>query len=111
MIGAQLERLQAESISDEELTRAREHVKGRIVLSMEATASRMHRLGRSVLTGTPLLSIDEMLAKLDAVDREHVQELAHEFYRPDSLSAVAIGREEQAFREAIGSVNAELAAA
>jgi predicted Zn-dependent peptidase len=111
VIGAQLERLQAESISDEELTRAREHVKGRIVLSMEATSSRMHRLGRSVLTGTPLLSIDEMLAKLDAVDHEHVQELAHEFYRPDSLSAVAIGREEQAFREAIGSVNAELAAA
>jgi predicted Zn-dependent peptidase len=110
VIGTEFERLQAESIGDEELTRAREHVKGRIVLSMESTASRMHRLGRSVLTGTPLLSIDEVIAKLDAVDRDQLQELAREFYKPDSLSAAAIGRDEGLFRDALGAVNAELAA-
>jgi predicted Zn-dependent peptidase len=111
VIGGELERLQSSTISDEELGRAREHVKGRIVLSMESTAARMHRLGRSVLTGTPLLSIDEMLAKLDAVDRDQLHELAREFYEPASLSAVAIGRDGDVFREALGAVNAELAAA
>jgi predicted Zn-dependent peptidase len=111
VIGAELRRLQREQVSDDELVRAREHVKGRIVLSMESTASRMHRLGRSVLTETPLLSIDEVLARLDAVDREQLHELAREFYAPGSLSAAAIGREEQVFRTALGSVNAELAAA
>jgi predicted Zn-dependent peptidase len=111
VIGGELERIQAEPVSDEELTRAREHVKGRIVLSMESTASRMHRLGRSVLTDTPLLSIDEMLAKLDAVDRDQLHQLAREFYVPGSLSAVAIGRDGSVFREALGAVNAELAAA
>jgi predicted Zn-dependent peptidase len=111
VIGAELRRLQSEPVGGDELARAREHVKGRIVLSMESTASRMHRLGRSVLTETPLLSIDEVLARLDAVGRDDLHELAHDFYAPESLSAAAIGREEQVFRTALGSVNAQLAAA
>jgi predicted Zn-dependent peptidase len=111
VIGSELRRLQSEPLGADELTRSREHVKGRIVLSMESTSSRMHRLGRSVLTDTPLLSIDEVLAQLDAVDRDDVHELAREFYSPESLSAAAIGRDEQVFRDALASVNAELAAA
>jgi predicted Zn-dependent peptidase len=111
VIGAELRRLQSEPVGGDELARAREHVKGRIVLSMESTASRMHRLGRSVLTDTPLLSIDEVLARLDAVGRDDLHELAHDFYAPESLSAAAIGREEQVFRTALGSVNAQLTAA
>jgi predicted Zn-dependent peptidase len=111
VIGAELERLQGESVTEEELTRAREHVKGRIVLSMESTANRMHRLGRSVLTDMPLLSPDEVIAKLDAVDRDSIQALGREFYVPNSLSAAAIGRDEDVFRDALGSVNARLAAA
>jgi predicted Zn-dependent peptidase len=109
VIGTELERLQSNGISEEELTRAREHVKGRIVLSMESTANRMHRLGRSVLAGTPLLSPDEIIAKLDAVDREQIQALARDFYTPDCLSAAAIGRDESVFRDALGSIHAELA--
>jgi predicted Zn-dependent peptidase len=111
VIGNELERLQAGGVSEEELDRAREHVKGRIVLSLESTASRMHRLGRSILTGTPLLSLDEVIAELDAVDRDQLDELLQGFYSPDALSAAAIGRNEDVFREALGSVNAHLAAA
>jgi predicted Zn-dependent peptidase len=111
VIGSELERLQSDGVTEEELERAREHVKGRIVLSLESTASRMHRLGRSVLTGTPLLSLDELIAELDAVDREQLQELVREFYSPNALSAAAIGRDEEVFRKALASVNAELVAA
>jgi predicted Zn-dependent peptidase len=111
VIGAELRRLQQEPIGDDELVRAREHVKGRIVLSMESTASRMHRLGRSVLTDTPLLSIDEVLSRLDSVGRDELHDLAREFYAPESLSAAAIGREERVFRTSLGSVSTELAAA
>ncbi len=111
VIASELERLQDEPVGDEELTRAREHVKGRIVLSMESTASRMHRLGRSVLTGIPLLSTDEVLARLDAVTRDELHELARDFYAPTSLSAAAIGRDEAVFRDALGAVSTELAAA
>ena len=89
----------------------REHVKGRVVLSMESTANRMHRLGRSVLTGVPLLTPDEMIQRLDAVDRDQIQALAHEFYVSGSLSAAAIGRDEDVFREALRPVSSLLAAA
>jgi predicted Zn-dependent peptidase len=111
VIGTELERLQSDAVTDEELARAREHVKGRVVLSMESTANRMHRLGRSVLTGVPLLTPDEMIERLDAVDRDQIQALAHEFYVAESLSAAAIGRDEDVFREALGSVSSRLAAA
>jgi predicted Zn-dependent peptidase len=111
VIGAELERLHADGVTEEELERAREHVKGRIVLSLESTASRMHRLGRSILTATPLLSLDELIAELDAVDRDQLQELVRAFYAPGGLSVAAIGRDEELFRKTLGSVNAELAAA
>src|SRR5262249_54140321 len=47
VIGAELRSLHADGISDEELQRSKEHVKGRMVLSLESTAARMNRLARS----------------------------------------------------------------
>ncbi len=59
-------------MTPEELERARENVKGRSVLSMESTLSRMNRLGSAVLMGVPVLSVDELLAAFDAVTLEEV---------------------------------------
>jgi predicted Zn-dependent peptidase len=110
VIAAELARLHAEGISDEELARAKEHVKGRMVLSSESTAARMGRIGKAVLFGTPLLTLDEMLTRIDAVTADEVGELAGEFYAPPSLAAAAIGRSEERFREALAPVNEALAA-
>ena len=76
VIGTELERLRQEPVGEDELRRAREHVKGRLALSMESTASRMTRLGRSVLMDTPLLTLDETIERLEAVTREHLEQLA-----------------------------------
>ena len=70
----------AEGISDEELARAKESVKGRMVLSSESTAARMSRIGKAVLFDTDLLTLDEMLARVDAVSLDDVAELARELY-------------------------------
>ena len=51
----------------EELDRSKENVKGRIVLSLESTAARMNRLGSSVLAELPLLTVDEVVERIDAV--------------------------------------------
>jgi predicted Zn-dependent peptidase len=104
VIGVELDRICTESIGEAELSRAREHVKGRLALSMESTASRMNRLGRSVLMDTPLLTLDETIERLDEVDSEQLQELAHALYPPTRLSAAAIGRDEGRFREALEPV-------
>jgi predicted Zn-dependent peptidase len=111
VIGAELGRLHAEGITDEELNRSKEHVKGRMVLSSESTAARMSRIGKAVLFGTPLYTLDEMLARVDAVTTEDVAELADTLYAPDSLSAAAIAPSEERFRTALAPISESLAAA
>ena len=111
VIGAELARLRGESVSGEELARAKENVKGRLVLSSESTAARMSRISRATLFGLPIESLDAMLVKVDAVSVEEIAELAAELYGAERLSAACIGREEECFRKALAPVSEELAAA
>jgi predicted Zn-dependent peptidase len=111
IIGAELARLRSEPVSAAELSRAKESVKGRLVLSSESTAARMTRISRATLFDLPIDSLDEMLAKVDAVSVEDLTELAEELYGPDRLSAACIGREESRFRDALGPVSESLVAA
>src|SRR4051812_3613786 len=60
IIGRELGKLHSEGITDDELARAKEHVKGRMVLGLESTSARMSRIARGILFDVPLLSIDEM---------------------------------------------------
>ena len=110
IIGRELASLRDEGIRGEELERAKEHVKGRMVLSMESSAARMSRIARSILFSTPLLSIDELLARVDAVTEEDVAGFAAEFYDPARFSAACIGRDEDCFRTATGAVSEALVA-
>lgn len=110
VIGGELKRIQREPVNAEELDRAKEHVKGRLVLSGESTAARMSRIARAILHEVPLLSLDEMLAKVDAVTVEDVSNLASELYAEERLSAAAVGRDESRFRSAIQPVSGALAA-
>ena len=111
VIGSELARLRSERVSDEELARAKESVKGRLVLSSESTAARMTRISRSTLFGLPIDSLDEMLAKVDAVAVEDLSELAAELYGAERLSAACIGSDEDCFRKALAPVSESLAAA
>ena len=111
LLAGELAQLHAEGITEEELERAKEHVKGRMVLSAESTGARMSRLGRALLFDLPILSLDEMLARVDAVSREDCLELARELWDPSRLSAAAIAPDEQRFRSALAPVNEALCAA
>jgi predicted Zn-dependent peptidase len=111
IIGTELARLRSEPVSAEELTRAKENVKGRLVLSSESTAARMSRISRATLFDLPIDSLDEMLAKIDAVTVENLEELAAELYGPEHLSAACVGRDESRFREALAPVSEALVAA
>jgi predicted Zn-dependent peptidase len=111
VIGAELRRICDEGVSEGELDRARENVKGRTTLAMESTAARMSRLGSSVLMDVPLLTLDEVLARIDAVTLEDVRVLTAELFDPSRMSAAGVGGSEDAFRTALDSVNPQLAAA
>lgn len=97
----ELRRLLEDGVSGEELQRAKENSRGRAVLALESTSARMNRLGGAVLAGLPVLSVDELVARVDAVDADAVVELARELLAPERLSVAAIGPSEAAFRTAL----------
>jgi predicted Zn-dependent peptidase len=111
VIGTELRRIVEEPVSGEELERAKENVKGRLVLSLESTLTRMNRIGSSVLMDVPLLSVDEMVAAIEAVSVEDVTALARELFAPDRLSAGGVGGDREAFCGAVEAVNPALVAA
>ena len=94
-----------------ELERAKESLKGRIMLSMESTSNRMSRLGKSLITDTELLSIERIMAEIDAVEPDALAELAGILLAPEKLSAAGIGPSEERFLAAIEHVNPGLAKA
>jgi predicted Zn-dependent peptidase len=109
VISTELSRLAQDGVSAAELDRARENVKGRTTLSMESTLARMNRLGSSILMDLPVLELDEILARIDAVTLEDVHELARELFDPARLSAAGVGASEDVFRSALEPLNPQLA--
>jgi predicted Zn-dependent peptidase len=104
VVGAELARLREDPATEEELHRARENVKARVVLAMESSAARMNRLGGSLLYDLPLLELDEIMARIDAVELSDLRELVGELWAPNRLSAAGIGPDEDAFRGAVEGV-------
>jgi predicted Zn-dependent peptidase len=110
VIGAELRRIASDEVPAPELRRAKEHLKGRLVLSLESPAMRMNRLGRSVVTDTEILPIDEIIARVDAVSSQDIQDLAAEFWQPESFSLAAIGPNADLVRSAVERFAPSLAA-
>jgi predicted Zn-dependent peptidase len=104
----QLADIAAGNVHDEELQRAKENLKGRIMLSMESTSNRMSRLGKSLITDTELLSLRRIIAEIDAVDAEALADLAAVLLAPEKLSAAGIGPSEERFLEAVERISPAL---
>src|SRR5207245_1506724 len=97
----ELERWVRDPASEEELARSRENLKGRVVLAMESTSARMSHLGTSVLSGLPILSVDQLLERIDAVELVDLQELAGWLFAPERMSVAGVGPDEREFLRAI----------
>jgi len=59
-------------VTEEELRRSKDHLKGSLMLSLESTSSRMNRLAKHELHLGSFLTIDEMLASIDGVRHDEV---------------------------------------
>jgi predicted Zn-dependent peptidase len=100
-IASELERFVEDPASQAELDRSRENVKGRMALSLESTAARMNRLGSSLLAGLPILSVDEIVDRIDAVGLDDLRELAGELFAGERLSVAGIGASRDVFDRAL----------
>jgi predicted Zn-dependent peptidase len=85
VIRDELSKVVAEGITPEELERAKGSMRGGLALSLEDPNSRMVRLGRDELSGMPHLSVDERLAKLEAVTLEDVQSIATDLFTGERI--------------------------
>ena len=101
VVSTELQRCLEDPATEQELIRSRENLKGRMVLGLESTGARMGRLGAAVLNDMPILSVDEVIERVDAVTLEQLRELATELYDPARLSLAGVGPDEQRFEAAI----------
>ncbi len=83
--------LKKTGVTVEELKRAKDHLKGSLMLSLESTSSRMNRLAKHEMHLGSFLPIDAMLASIDAVRHEEVQALVTELLDEDRLALTTLG--------------------
>ncbi len=87
----ELDRVAREGIPDEELEQTKDQVKGQIMLSLESTVARMYRLAGFALHREPLTTLDQLLAKVDAVTREDVARVAAQHFSPEGQLLLRLG--------------------
>jgi len=88
---AEFRAMKESPVSEEELLRAKNHLKGSLMLSLESTSSRMSNLARQELYFHRFSSLDEILTSIDKVTREEVQSLAREFFQPERIAVTVLG--------------------
>lgn len=91
-INQEIVSIKQDLIAEEELRRAKDHLKGSLMLSLESTSSRMSNLARQELYFPRFYSFDEMLESIEAVTRTQVQEVAQEFFQTDKVALAMLGR-------------------
>ena len=92
LICGELRRFLDDGVTQEELSMAREQVKANVLMSLESTGSRMHRLAKNELYLDGVPDIDSVIEAYDRVTAEEVLELARTFLDKGRLSFSAVGR-------------------
>jgi predicted Zn-dependent peptidase len=78
-------------VPEEELRRAKDHLKGSFMLGLESTSSRMGNLARQDMYFKRFFTLDEMVASIESVTAEQVQKLAQEFFDPKNITLAMLG--------------------
>jgi len=78
-------------VADAELRRAKDHLKGSLMLSLENTASRMSHLARQEIYFDRHFGLDETLTGVERVSSEDVQRVARDLFSNGSLAATVLG--------------------
>lgn len=89
---AEMARLRDEPVSQDELTAAREQIKGKILMSLESSDSYMSRLARSYLNFGRYQPLDEVMAGFDAVTADDLTQLATTLFRDELLNIQIMGK-------------------
>jgi len=92
LILAEFARLKQELLTDEELTRAKDQVRGNILMGLESSNSRMANLARQEMYFHQFYSVDEVIARIGEVQAAQVQAMAQRLFVPDRIAVTLLGR-------------------
>ncbi|GAB5535356.1 MAG: pitrilysin family protein [Rubricoccaceae bacterium] len=90
LIQRELDKLASTPVSARMLSRAKQQLKGSVVMGLESTSNRMQRLGRVELMYDELVPIDGAIAEIDAVTAEEVRAVAETLFAADRMSSVVL---------------------
>jgi len=90
-IVAEFGKLKSTLLPEDELRRAKDQLKGSLMLSLESSASRMSNLARQEMYFDHFVGLNEIIERIEAVTREDLMEIANEFFRQDSLAVTVLG--------------------
>jgi predicted Zn-dependent peptidase len=88
---AELRALRDFPVPHDELVRAKDHLKGSLMLNLESTSSRMSHLARQYIQFGKHFTLDEILAEIDRVSAADVQRVAAELFQNGGLAASVVG--------------------
>jgi predicted Zn-dependent peptidase len=92
LILAEFRNLKEIPISAEELTRAKDQLKGNILMSLESSNARMANLARQEMYFHQFFSADEIIARIEEVDADQVQAMAQRLFVPERIAVTLLGR-------------------
>ena len=92
LVLAEFRNLKEVPLGDEELTRAKDQLKGNILMGLESSNSRMANLARQEMYFHQFFTAEEVIARIDAVAAEQVQEMARRLFVPDRIAITLLGR-------------------
>jgi len=87
-------RFREEPVSADELVRAKEFIKGRMLLAMEDTFANAAWVGRQEVLDDRVFTLDEVISEIDAVDAQDVQRVANDLFQAGSLVLAVVGPNE-----------------
>jgi predicted Zn-dependent peptidase len=94
VIEAQLDRLEREGLPAGELEAAKGHLTGSLAMSLETSASRMRRLGRAELVEGEIPSLDEVIARIEAVTADDIDRIVERVVRAAPRTLAVVGPHE-----------------
>lgn len=90
-VRGELSRVAAEGLSSVDLDRIKQQVKGQVMLSLESTGARLHRLASFALHDEPFRGLDDVLARIDAVTEDDVLRVAGRYLDPEHHLELHLG--------------------
>jgi predicted Zn-dependent peptidase len=90
-VKSEIEAVIADRLDAAEIEKAREQLKGSLMLGLENTSNRMNRLAKHELLANKYISLDETVSAIDGVTADEILEMARELFWPGQFSAVVLG--------------------